>query len=63
MNQRMLAIIDLKKAGYVLERHGANHDIYRNYVTGYKIPLKRHDFNNNDRKYINKEIRKKHGKN
>lgn len=45
----------LKKNGYELHRHGANHDIYQNPKTKQKITLKRHDFNDNDKKHILKQ--------
>ena len=57
MKPRDAAIKDLKQAGYEFDRHGANHDLYKNKETGQKIPLKRHDFDENDRRYIQKEIR------
>ncbi len=56
MNQRKLAIRDLQKAGYIFDRAGKNHDIYWNQELNKKIPLKRHDFDKNDRRYINREI-------
>ena len=55
MNLRKQTIRDLEKAGYLLKRRGANHDIYYNPVTKSTIPVKRHDFNENDRRYILKE--------
>lgn len=58
MTPRDKAIKDLKNAGYIFDRHGANHDIYWNKELNRKIPLKRHDFDEHDRAYINKEIRK-----
>ncbi|MBQ7492393.1 MAG: hypothetical protein IJT76_07410 [Clostridia bacterium] len=57
MHPRKIAENDLKAAGYVLKRHGANHDIWFHSETKAMIPLKRHDFNDNDLKYIRKEIR------
>jgi len=60
MNPRKATIKDLEEAGYEFDRHGANHDIYKNKKTGKKIPLKRHDFDEDDRRYIQKEI--KHNK-
>jgi hypothetical protein len=42
-------------AGYYLKRNGANHDIYFNPETKSTIPVKRHDFNENDMNYILKE--------
>lgn len=55
MNPRTQTIKELEATGYVLKRHGANHDIYFNPTTKSTIPVKRHDFNENDRKYILKE--------
>lgn len=61
MNARGQTIKELEHAGYSLKRHGANHDIYYNPETKSTIPVKRHDFNENDMKYILKEanIRKR----
>ncbi len=56
MNPRGKALKELKKAGYYLKRNGANHEIYFNPELKATIPLKRHDFNDNDLKYIRKEI-------
>ena len=47
---------ELKENGYVLKRRGANHDIYFNATKRKAIPLKRHDFNENDLNYIRKEM-------
>lgn len=55
MNARGQTINDLEDNGYSLKRRGANHDIYYNPDTKSTIPVKRHDFNENDRKYILKE--------
>ena len=55
MNPRTQTIKDLEQSGYYLKRHGANHDIYFNPDTKSTIPVKRHDFDGNDRKYILKE--------
>ena len=55
MNPRTQTIKDLEQSGYYLKRHGANHDIYFNPDTKSTIPVKRHDFNDNDRKYNLKE--------
>ena len=57
MKPRDEAIKDLKNAGYEFERSGKKHDIFRNRLTGLMIPLKRHDFDEDDRRYIQKEIR------
>lgn len=55
MNPRTQTLKDLEQSGYILKRHGANHDIFFNPETKSTIPVKRHDFNENDRKYILKE--------
>lgn len=57
MKPRDLTIKDLKEAGYTQVIHGSKHDRYKNPATGKAITLKRHDFNENDRKYILKEIK------
>lgn len=57
MNARKTAENELREAGYAFLRHGGNHDIYRNRETGAMIPLKRHDFDENDLRYIRKEIK------
>lgn len=58
MNAHKKAEKALKEAGYVFKRHGANHDIYFNAQKGVMIPLKRHDFDESDLQYIEKEIEK-----
>lgn len=50
------AIKELKENGYVLKRRGRNHDIYYCDSKRKAIPLKRHDFNENDLNYIRKEM-------
>ena len=40
--KRKELIRELEKAGFVLHRHGAKHDIYRNLLTGQKSPVPRH---------------------
>ena len=57
MNPRDTAIVELDSGGYLLKRRGANHDIYFNPQTGTIIPLKRHDFDEDDLRYIRKEIK------
>lgn len=57
MNKELrTAIKELKDNGFVLARNGANHDVYMNPKTGRIIPLKRHDFDKSDLRYIRKEI-------
>lgn len=60
MSPLKIAKQKLKDAGYVLARHGAKHDIYKD-GKGHRIPLKRHDFNDNDLKYIVTEIEQNGG--
>lgn len=57
MKPRDKAIDDLDANGYVFKRSGGNHDIYFNSQLGCIIPLKRHDFDEDDLRYIRKEIR------
>ena len=57
MKPRDQAAKDLENSGYRFARHGANHDIYQNKETGASIPLKRHDFDEDDLRYIRKEIK------
>jgi mRNA interferase HicA len=40
--KRKTFIRELEKAGCVLHRHGAKHDIYCNPITGNKAPVPRH---------------------
>jgi hypothetical protein len=56
MKPRSIAVHELNQNGYYLKRNGANHDIFYNEETHSIIPLKRHDFNENDLRYIRKEI-------
>jgi len=56
VNAYKKAVKVLKKAGYVFKRHGGNHDIYYNAELRRAIPLKRHDFDEYDLLYIEKEI-------
>lgn len=55
MSPRNITIKELEDNGYILKRHGKSHDIYYNPNTKSTIPVKRHDFNENDMKYIFKE--------
>ena len=57
MKPRDKAINKLNENGYYFERNGKNHDIYYNEKTKCIIPLKRHDFDEDDLRYIEKEIR------
>ena len=57
LKPRARAVKTLIASGYVLKRKGANHDIYYNDDKKCIIPLKRHDFDEDDLRYIEKEIR------
>lgn len=48
---------DLTAAGYIIKRDDNSHVIYYHPELKCIIPLKRHDFNDNDLKYIRKEIK------
>ena len=45
----------LKQYGYKKKRSGGSHDIYYNPETGITIPIKRHGFNEDTRRYVLKE--------
>lgn len=55
MNLRQETVNDLLKIGFQFIREGKKHTIYWNPKTGQTIPVKRHDFDENDRRYILKE--------
>ena len=55
MNVYKMTIKALKDNGYVLKRNGANHDVYFNPQTKITIRVKRHDFDEDDMRYILKE--------
>ena len=55
MTPRSKTIKMLERNGWYLDRHGKKHDIYCNDELKKSIPVKRHDFNENDAKYILKE--------
>ena len=57
MKPRAKAAAELEGNGYEFKRHGANHDIYFNKDLGCIIPLKRHDFDESDLRYILAEIK------
>lgn len=57
MKPRTKAIKELEANGYIFKRHGAKHDIYYNPEVGCIIPLKRHDFDDGDLRYIQNEIK------
>ena len=55
MSPKQETIRDLLRNGFVMAREGKKHTIYYNPQTHQTIPVKRHDFNDNDRRYILKE--------
>lgn len=59
MNPRKIAIQEIEEKGFYFLRHGANHDIYRSDSLNYNLTVKRHDFDEDDLRYLRKEIAKK----
>lgn len=57
MNPLQETIKDLKRNGFVEARQGKKHTIFYNPQTHQTIPVKRHDFNENDRRYILREAK------
>lgn len=55
MTPLLETIRDLKRNGFIEARQGKKHTVFYNPQTHKTIPVKRHDFNENDRKYILKE--------
>ncbi|MCD8074110.1 MAG: type II toxin-antitoxin system HicA family toxin [Lachnospiraceae bacterium] len=62
MKPRDIALKELKSSGYTFKRSGGNHDIFYNAEYNSTIPLKRHDFNENDLRYIRREIKQNQNK-
>lgn len=58
MKPREATIKRLEKDGWYLSRHGGNHDIYWHDKAKRPIPIKRHDFDEDDARYILKEAKK-----
>lgn len=57
MNPRKETVALLEEHGYMLARHGRNHDIFFNPEAKVTIPVKRHDFDEDDMRYILKEAK------
>lgn len=57
MNPRKETIALLGEHGYIFARHGGSHDIFFNPETKVTIPVKRHDFDEDDMRYILKEAK------
>ena len=55
MSPRKQTIKILNENGYELKRKGANHDIYFSPISRRTIPVKRHDFDESDMRYILQE--------
>ncbi|MCI9044454.1 MAG: type II toxin-antitoxin system HicA family toxin [Peptococcaceae bacterium] len=55
MNAYKTTIKLLVSNGYILKRRGGNHDIFFNPRSKITIPVKRHDFDEDDMRYILKE--------
>lgn len=65
MNPRKETVNILEGDGFILARRGSNHDIYFHPQKKITVPVKRHDFDENDKRYILKEAKidqKKMGK-
>lgn len=57
MTPRKETVALLEKHGYILARRGGNHDIFFNPAAKVTIPVKRHDFDEDDMRYILKEAK------
>lgn len=57
MNPRKETVRILEDNGFILARHGSNHDIYFDPEKKITIPVKRHDFDEADKRYILKEAK------
>ena len=57
MNPRKETITTLEGDGFILARHETNHDIYFHPEKRITIPVKRHDFDEDDKRYILKEAK------
>lgn len=57
MTPRKETITILEGDGFIFARHGSNHDIYFNPAKGITIPVKRHDFDEDDKRYILSEAK------
>lgn len=55
MSPRQETVRLLEANGFEQKREGKKHTIYWNPKTGQTIPVKRHDFDEDDRRYILKE--------
>ena len=65
MNPRKETVNILESDGFIFARHGSNHDIYFYSQKRITVPVKRHDFDEDDKRYILKEAKidqKKTGK-
>lgn len=58
MHPRLQTIKELKALGFVFDREGANHELYTFPKTNKSIPIKRHKFTENTRRYILKEAQR-----
>lgn len=57
MNPRKETVNILAGDGFILARHGSNHDVYFHPTKKITIPVKRHDFDEDDKRYILKEAK------
>jgi len=57
MNPRKETINILQDNGFLFARHSSNHDIFFNPETKLTVPVKRHDFDEDDMRYILREAK------
>ena len=57
MSPRKITIKKLLENGFELKRNGSNHEIYYNLSSKLTVPVKRHDFDEDDMRYILKEAK------
>ena len=59
MNPKKIALKELKAAGFILDREGANHAVYYSESLGGRITISRSShFDDDDLQMIRKEIKK-----
>lgn len=58
MNPRGKCLKEMERLGFAFKEHGHRHDKYFSAELNYTITVKRHDFDEDDARYILKEIEK-----
>ncbi len=56
MNPRAKCLKELERQGFIFKLHGHRHDKYYSEELNYTITVKRHDFDEDDARYLLKEI-------